>query len=703
MKTSRLSLISFGLLTAVTVSLAVISVGSHAGWPVAIYTSWPMVTLWSLAAVASLALMLRRHIYKRPVVAALHLALIVILAGALLTHLTAEEERLHLRVNGGSVTATDDLSLRLPSAISLDSFRVDTYPGTGTPRDFVACISDAAGRSSVVSMNSPGHLAGYTFISESYDSDGGGITFSISRDPWGIGVTYAGYFMLGVSMLLYFFRRDSEWRRAVRKLSAAALMVLPLTGIAAETSAIAGELGLVTVYYNGRLCPMSALARDFTAGLTGGASSYRGQSADEVLAGFLFDFSRWKREEILRVDDSELRRILKCDGKHASYEAFFNAVASGRINLEDEASRRKYSKEIDRFEAVNMLVSGELLKIFPVEEAGEAIRWLGPTDRLPVEIDNERWLFIRKFLGLLNEQVQRGDRSMQKSLLEGLSRYQKKVTGDATPSRDRLEMERVYIAVASARWPWMAVTATGLILFVLTASGFGRPRCLRLAGVSVAGILLCGATAMTALRWIISGHVPMSNGYETMQFLAWILLLAAVLCRRIGILVPMGILGAGLAMGVSVLGGAGSSVTGLMPVLDSKLLSVHVAMVMSAYALFFLMSLTGLLGLCKKQEAARLATLNRAMLYPALMLLAAGIFTGAVWANVSWGRYWGWDPKEVWALITMLVYSLAAHPGLIPWFENPRKFNFFSAIAFICVIITYFGVNFILGGLHSYA
>lgn len=688
----------------VTLSLAVISVGGHVGWPVAFYTSWPMVTLWCLTAVASLALMFRRHLYKRPIVATLHLAFMVILIGALLTHFTSEEGRVHLRVNAESVEMTEDTaSVMLPSAIRLDSFRVETYPGSGTPRDYVARLSDASGQTSVVSMNSPGHLAGYTFISESYDSDGGGVTFGISRDPWGTGVTYAGYIMLGISMLMYFFLKNSDWRRAVRNLSAVALLLLPLAGGAAETSAIAGDFGSVTVYYNGRLCPMSALARDFTAGLTGGASSYKGYSADEVLAGFLFDFSRWKKEEIVRINDSELRMMLGCEGKHTSYESFFNAVASGRINLDDETSRRRFGKEIDRFEAINMLVSGELLKIFPVEVPGEAIKWLGPTDKLPVEMENERWLFIRKFLGLLNEQVQRGDRSMQKSLLDALRRYQIKVTGDAVPSRNRLEMERIYIAVVSARWPWMAVTATGLILFVLTVSGTGQTKWLHHAGVTVAGILLCGVTAMTAARWIISGHVPMSNGYETMQFLAWILLLAAVLCRRIQILVPMGILGAGLAMGVSVLGGAGSSVTGIMPVLDSKLLSVHVAMVMSSYALFFLMSLTGILGLCRRQDAMRLASLNRVMLYPALMLLAAGIFIGAVWANVSWGRYWGWDPKEVWALITMLVYSLAAHPGLIPWFDNPRKFNFFSAIAFICVIITYFGVNFILGGLHSYA
>lgn len=206
------------------------------------------------------------------------------------------------------------------------------------------------------------------------------------------------------------------------------------------------------------------------------------------------------------------------------------------------------------------------------------------------------------------------------------------------------------------------------------------------------------------MRWLISGHVPLSNGYETMQFLSLILLVVAILCRKSRLLLPMGILGSGLALGVSVLSGSGASISGLMPVLDSPLLSIHVVLVMMSYALFLLITLTGIAGIMNnKNDARRFAAMINVMLYPALSLLAMGIFVGAVWANISWGRYWGWDPKEVWALITLLTYSFAAHPSLLPFFRKPRFLLSFSIIAFITVIITYFGVNFILGGLHSYA
>ena len=161
---------------------------------------------------------------------------------------------------------------------------------------------------------------------------------------------------------------------------------------------------------------------------------------------------------------------------------------------------------------------------------------------------------------------------------------------------------------------------------------------------------------------------------------------------------------------VSGMSGAGASVTGLMPVLDSPLLSIHVAMMMAAYALFMLMALTAVTGILRRKDTDRLADIVRVMLYPALALLTLGIFVGAIWANVSWGRYWGWDPKEVWALITMLVYTLPAHTSirptrssLFPALSRSSNFLIYIAVAFVCVLITYFGVNYLLGGLHAYA
>ena len=156
-----------------------------------------------------------------------------------------------------------------------------------------------------------------------------------------------------------------------------------------------------------------------------------------------------------------------------------------------------------------------------------------------------------------------------------------------------------------------------------------------------------------------------------------------------------------------MMGESNPHITNLMPVLSSPLLCVHVVLVMLAYALLAFIMFNGMTGIIlyrhHPDKAGQLGDVSRILLYPAIFCLAAGIFVGAVWANVSWGRYWGWDPKEVWALITMLVYSLALHPVSLPWFRRPLFFHWFCVAAFLCVLVTYFGVNLLLGGMHSYA
>lgn len=206
------------------------------------------------------------------------------------------------------------------------------------------------------------------------------------------------------------------------------------------------------------------------------------------------------------------------------------------------------------------------------------------------------------------------------------------------------------------------------------------------------------------LRWYIGGRIPLSNGYETMQFLALcIMAIALLISRRYRQAVGFGFLLSGFTLLVSYLGEMNPQITPLMPVLVSPWLSLHVSVIMMAYALFAFILLNGVWALCVPREAERLMTYSRLMLYPAVFLLTAGIFIGAVWANVSWGRYWGWDPKEVWALITMLIYALPLHTDSLPWFRKPRFFHIYTIAAFLSVLITYFGVNFFLGGMHSYA
>ncbi len=697
--------LSIGTLAVLAATMAALSAGVACGWSATLYSSWPMMTLWGLLVAAAITVIYATRLWRRPFVLTIHLAFILILAGALVTHFTGKEGTVHLRIGehtNSIITAQGD-AIPLPSYIALNDFDIETYPGTSTPKDFVCALTDNTGSVVTASLNSPGHIDGCAILPASYDADGGGVTLSVNHDPAGLSLTFAGYILLAVALIVYFFGRHSQWRAAIRRLSATAAIILFFSISAkAELSPKASEaFNTLAVYHNDRICPVSVLARDFTATITGGASSFDGYSAEEVFAGFIFDFGHWKSQPIIRVKDKELCRILNCN-EHVSYYDFFKAVTSGRIDAEHPSDSRKRA-DIDRFEAVNMVVSGELLKVFPMRDSSGIVTWYAPTDRLPADMDGDKWMFVRKALGLLNEQILCNDGATQCQILEAIGRYQRHETAGMLPSPERLSMERTYAKLAAGHTPAVVAVIIGVLLYIMMAAGRIKPHLLKRLGFSSAALLWLWLTIMIALRWVICDHIPMSNGYETMQFLAWCLTTVTIVFSRTSVLLPMGILAAGLAMCVASMSGAGASVTGLMPVLNSPLLSVHVAMVMLSYALFMLMALTGVTSLIRSNDATRLTDISRVMLYPALTLLTIGMFIGAVWANVSWGRYWGWDPKEVWALITMIVYALPAHPTLLPALTRPRAYHIYMVVAFISVIITYFGVNFILGGLHGYA
>ena len=214
---------------------------------------------------------------------------------------------------------------------------------------------------------------------------------------------------------------------------------------------------------------------------------------------------------------------------------------------------------------------------------------------------------------------------------------------------------------------------------------------------------------MGVCRWIETGYFPASNGYETVLLLAWCALLAGMSARRHFPLALYYSLVLAVVSVIAVLFTGGSSSSAVMPVLRTPLLGVHVAQVIVAYMLLAAMAVNAVVALWYRYRRGndakfeQLALVGRVLLYPAVILLMTGIFTGAVWANLSWGRYWGWDPKEVWALITMLVAAVAFHTRSLPFISRPLVFHLFCIVAFVAMLFTYFGVNYLLGGLHSYA
>ena len=275
--------------------------------------------------------------------------------------------------------------------------------------------------------------------------------------------------------------------------------------------------------------------------------------------------------------------------------------------------------------------------------------------------------------------------------------------------------ERLYNRLTVGRWLAMVTITLGLLCFAAALICLGKGRKLykpvRMAAVVWMSLLCAFLALVFILRWIAGGHVPMAGSFDSMNLLALSLcVITLIMARKYEIALPAGLLMTGFVLLVQMMGGSNPPITHLMPVLSSPLLSLHVTVIMIAYALLFFIMLNGLSAVIVRftqpsntQFLERLRDISMIMLYPAVALLAAGIFIGAVWANISWGNYWSWDPKEVWALITLLIYAAPLHSTVWKSFQKPMFFHIYGIIAFLSVLITYFGVNLILGGMHSYA
>ena len=683
-----LKILSFGLLAVITLYLAVASVLDLP------YTSWPVATAWGVMAAASAAYIVKTRLYRRMAMFIIHVSFTVILLGAAVTHFTGKERTVHLRL--GEDEAIDDMRL------TLVDFEIENYPGTSTPRDFISRV--AAGSDTItVSMNNVGHIAGMTLTQQSFDSDGKSVTFNTVSDSPGIAITHTGYVLLALSLLTFFFTPGSQFRRAVKALAIAGILAgVPTQASAADSvstlpDSLLQHLRHIPVEHNGRICPFSTLSRDFLMNVYG-SDTYRGATHMQVSAGMLFYFDTWRTQPIIKIKNTQLRDILGLDGsRHASYDQLSNALAIGTVDRNDS----RFTDDLGRLAAIDMMVSGRLLKMFPIPDGDTGnVEWHSPVDDFSYDTDNDKWLFTRKFFGLVNESVQTRDYASAVTYLDKLQKYQLAEAPQAIPSHTRLKVEDFYYRAGNMLMPTIVSLVAGLLIMILSRRG----RWLASGALVVNIGLFAWISLLMAMRWYITGHVPLSNGFETMQFMAWTALAAGlVTLRRHILLMSFSLIVAAMAMAVAAMSGNGNSIGTLMPVLRSPLLSVHVMTVMMSYTLFALMMLNSVAALTfGRHESPRAAVLNRVMLTPAVALLAAGIFIGAVWANVSWGRYWGWDPKEVWALITMLIYAFPLHGISLPWFRRDNNFHTYCIVAFLSVIITYFGVNYLLGGMHAY-
>ena len=654
-----------------------------------IYGQWWFVALLALVAVAIVVGIVQARMWKRPALLLVHASVVVILLGGALTTWTSHRGHLVAQPNVPvrTVAATDGSSWSLPFDITLLRFETVDYAGTRTPMDFVSHVL-VEGKPYDISMNHILRHRGYRFYQNDYRSDGSSV-LSVSHDPYGIAVTYCGYAMLILGLLGLMVSPRGRFRELIQGATVAVMLLAPVMQASATPRTLPAEvaesMGRMYVLYQGRVCPMQTLAKDFTTKLTGKAS-YQGLTAEQVLCGYLFYYSDWADEPAVKIKGAKQLGV----DKHSSVSQLYFLEGVRQSPTTDKNTRAATEK----LNLVRMLLSGRMLKIFPVGG-----NWYGQNDELPPSVQDDEYLFIRRWQSYCQEQVAMNNMEELEHIFAQTRKYQlARVSISPTTTR----AERLYNALTTGRWlPMLAITL-GLLCFAYAMVCQNRGRRPR-RWVSMGMFVLVALQTLFLLllfmlRWVVGGHIPVAGGFDTMNLLSIVIGLLAILLSRHGwVALPVGMLATGFCQLVAMLSGSNPPVTNLMPILNSPLLTMHVAVIMCSYALFFFVAVFSVAGLLTGDDRYRRG--NLLMLYPAVALLALGIIIGAIWANVSWGNYWSWDPKEVWALVTLIIYTLPLHPGIL---QRPRAFYIYCLLALLSVAITYFGVNLLLGGMHAY-
>ena len=695
-----------------------------------IYGAWWFFVLLALIGIYAVYSIVKEKMWTKPYKLLLYSSVLFMLAGGALTAWTGKHGSVTLQpgVAVSEYKADNGTIVKLPVDLTLNGFEVVTYPGTHTPMDFVSHLSykpaDGESASVDVSMNNIFKYKGFRFYQEDYDDEGNS-TLSVAHDPWGIAVTYTGYILMALGIVFLFVSRKSGFRRLLQSRAAAAVLLiafLTMSGVASAAprtlpKSTADKMGQMYVLYKGRVCPLQTLTKDFTTKLCGSAR-YEGLTSEQVFAGWMFYFSEWADEPMIKVKGDDVRGLLGIEGKRASFNDFVahqDAFASQRsmgaqmpMGMGGAVKSKTMRAASEKYNLIQMLVGGKLAKEFPVRDSAGTVGWYAQNDDLPFATPDDDYFFIKKQLSYCQELVLKGDFDELEKVFEKTKSFQEKRAGsEVLPSSTTYNAERLYNRLTTGKWLAMLVVTLGLLFFALSlfrAKDKNRESNVDWVPFCVVAAVSVFLLTIFILRWIAGGHIPMAGGFDSMNLMSIAIgIIGLAISRRYRMAPSIALLTMGFCQLVAMMSGSNPPVTHLMPVLSSPLLTLHVTVIMISYALFFFVMVTGVAGLIVPSRSNEFRRLNLLMLYPAVALLSIGIVIGALWANISWGNYWSWDPKEVWALITLLVYLYplvrCQQEG---GFRSDRALHIYCVIAFFSVIITYFGVNLILGGIHSY-
>lgn len=694
-----------------------------------------------------------------------HFAFIIILLGALTSFLCGEEGILHLREGETSnqiavrTSGNHTSAHTLPFSVELKKFTLTRYPGSSSPSSYeseVVVHVDGESRSERVFMNNVLDVKGYRFFQASYDPDEQGTILSVNRDVAGRNITYTGYFLLGVGLILCFTGKRSRFMRLSRRLkelhATKSVLVCLLAAIAFSVEARADEaaspmmdlvqkhpispahaeiFGSLPVQSNrGRVMPVNTFSSQILRKLHK-ADKIGELNSDQFLISLLAMPEVWMHIPFIAVSNPELESCYHLPAKYCAYAQVFDG---NQYKLQEklEAAYNKMPNQRTRFdkdlmkldEQINIfhqLVNHQLLHLFPDEDDPNH-KWYAPGDDLSAFAGKDS-LFVSRimdwYLEEVREALKSNDWTKANEVVGMIGTYQqaKNKILDITPRKIQSELKYNKLNVFRTCKIGYLILGGLLLVFTFVAQFYRKRWTKTLVWILGIGVLIVFHYHMygMGMRWYIGGYAPWSNSYETMVYVAWATVLAGLLfVRRSTITLALATLFGGIILFVSGLNWMDPEISPLVPVLKSPWLMFHVAIIVAAYGFFGISCLMGLTNtimtlFAGKEKNGQLITriqelsiINEMSMLVGLALMTTGTFLGAIWANESWGRYWGWDPKETWALITMVIYAVVTHLHLVKRCNSPYWINVASVFAFATVLMTFFGVNYFLSGMHSY-
>jgi len=653
-------------------------------------------------------------------------------------------------MNGIDVSVTyGSKIIELPFSIQLKDFQLERYPGSNSPSSYASEVvlhDGSIERPFRIFMNNILKYKGYRFFQSSYDTDERGTILSVNHDSLGTSITYFGYLIMAIGMILTLFNKNSRFKALIKvsgklreqkkKLFAVLVtgLLLAVSAQAQNTSAIdkrhAGEFeNLLVQDRKGRIEPVSTLASEILRKVAK-KTSWEGMTPSEVFLDMQANPDKWKNVPFIKVANPELRKILGTSGSYATFNSIIAPREMGGYRLssmvqeayeKSNNQRNKFDKEIMNVdERINILISvfnGDFLTIFPIP-GDDNHKWVSINEGN--ELDDQSAKFAMETVSSYLTSVRNRDWATANVLLANLEQNQQKNGAKIIPSVAKVKLEVIYNDLNIFGKLSKIFMFTGLIMLVLQLITIFNPQTrmvsIKKIAIYFVFLLFLAETAGLGIRWYISDHAPWSNGYESMIFISWATCLGGLIfARRSEITLSLTSVLSGLTLMVAGMSWMSPEITNLVPVLKSYWLIVHVAVITASYGFLGISALLGFLNLILmifrngrnidriNLTIKELVNVIQIALIIGLLMVTLGSFLGGVWANESWGRYWGWDPKETWALVTVLVYTFITHMHRIPGMRGSFAMSTAAVLGFSSVLMTYFGVNYYLSGLHSYA